>query len=147
MAPFDCKWCVHFGLEGSSWGTREPGLRNIEVLECRLRSAPIPMPAYTFCSNFIPEDEREKLTSNETPIGPIWICDRNKSFPRVPYPYGDEFNDDDFRLLPVPDWVLYLSIKKNKREDLMRNFLLGQMQEVRVLLDGIKKHFLCERWS
>jgi hypothetical protein len=131
MRPFDCKWCAHFGPEGSTWDTRSPRLLNKEVLSCRLRAESIPTPAYTYCGNYLPEDERERLSGNQEPLGPIWVRTWDDSLPRVPYPYGAEFNDEAYRLVPVPDWPAYLAITKLNRKDALHDFFKAQIEKYR----------------
>lgn len=129
MRPFDCKWCVHFGPEGSTWETRSPHLLNEESLSCRLRAEPIPSPAYTYCGNYVPEDERDRLIGSEKPLGPIWVRTWDDSLPRVSFPYGSEFNDEPYRLVPVPDWAAYLTIIKLNQKDVLLGFLKAQIEK------------------
>lgn len=127
MRPFDCKWCAHFGPEGSTWETRSPRLLTKEVLTCRLRAQPIPAPAYTYCGNYLPEDEQGELNGVEKPLGPIWVRTGDDALLRMPYSYGSEFNDDAHRLTPVPDWPAYLAIVKLNRKEALSAFLKAQI--------------------
>ena len=129
MRPLDCKWCIHFGPEGSTWETRSPLLQDNELLECRLRSVPIPAPAYSYCANYVSEDEKGLLHGDEKATGPIWIRTHDKLLPLVPYPYGSEYNEPGYRLTPVPDWKAYLEIRKSGVEKVMRSFLLSQIDK------------------